>query len=111
VHPLFLAGKLNTSCNRRVALCFSANRFDFGCPYPFSQLTVVATQCWTTCGLLASVREVIVVEEVGYPVYERLSLGERVREGSENSWKESYSCHRDQRLLVQPIAEAQGKGG
>jgi hypothetical protein len=108
---MLLAGKLNTSCNRRVALCFSVDRFCFGCPYPFSQLTVVATQCWTACGLLASVREVIVVEEVGYPVCERLSPGERVRGGSENSWKESCSFHRARRLPVRSVAEAQGKGG
>jgi hypothetical protein len=61
--------------------------------------------------LAGSVREVIVVEEAGYPVYERLSPGERVRGGSENSSKESCSYHRDRRLLVQSIAEAQGKGG
>jgi hypothetical protein len=31
--------------------------------------------------------------------------------GSENSWKGSCSCHRAWRILVQPVAKAQGKGG
>jgi hypothetical protein len=71
----------------------------------------VATQCWTACGLLDNVREVIFVEETGYPICERLSPGERVHGGSENSWKESCSYHRARRLLVRSVAEAQGKGG
>jgi hypothetical protein len=108
---VLLAGKINTSYNRRVALCFSTDRFCFRCPYPFSKLTVVAMQCWTVCGLLVNVREVIVVEEASYPVYERLSPAERVHGGSENSWKESCSCHRARRLLVRSVVEAKGKGG
>jgi hypothetical protein len=57
------------------------------------------------------VREVVVVEEAGCQAYERLSPGERVRGGSENSWKGSCSCHKAQRILVCSVAEAQGKGG
>ena len=57
------------------------------------------------------VREVVVVEEAGCHACERLSPGERVRGGSENSWKGSCSCHRARRIPIQPIAEAQGKGG
>jgi hypothetical protein len=57
------------------------------------------------------VREVVVVEEVGCQVCERLSPGERVRGGSENFWKGSCSYHRAQRILVRPVVEAQGKGG
>jgi hypothetical protein len=34
-----------------------------------------------------------------------------VCKGSENSWKGSYSFHRARRILVQAVAEAQGKGG
>jgi hypothetical protein len=52
-----------------------------------------------------------VVEEAGCQACERLSLGERVCRGSENSWKGSCSCHRAKRILVHPIVEAQGKGG
>jgi hypothetical protein len=51
------------------------------------------------------------VEEVGCQACERLSSGERVHGGSESSWKGSCSFHRDQRILVRPIVEAQGKGG
>ena len=57
------------------------------------------------------VREVVVVEEAGCQACERLSPGVRVRGRSENSWKESCSFHRARRILVQPVAEAQGKGG
>ena len=57
------------------------------------------------------VREVVVVEEAGCQAYERLSPGERVHKGNENYWKGSYSYHRAQRILVWPVAEAQGKGG
>jgi hypothetical protein len=57
------------------------------------------------------VREVVVVEEAGCQACERLSPGERVHGGSENSWKESCSCHRARRILVRSVAEAQGKGG
>jgi hypothetical protein len=57
------------------------------------------------------VREVVVIEEAGCQACERLSLGERVRGGSENSLKESCSCHRAQRIPVRSVVEAQGKGG
>jgi hypothetical protein len=57
------------------------------------------------------VREVVVVEEAGCETCERLSPGERVHGGSENSWKESYSWHRARRIPVRSVAEAQGKGG
>jgi hypothetical protein len=51
------------------------------------------------------------VKRVGFQYYERLSLGERVREGSENSWKGSCSCHMARRLPVRSVAKDQGKGG
>jgi hypothetical protein len=52
-----------------------------------------------------------VVEEASFQSCERLSLGERVRRGSENSWKGSCSYHRAKIILVWPIAEAQGNVG
>jgi hypothetical protein len=41
----------------------------------------------------------------------KLSPGERVCWGSEFSWRESRSSYSTLRLLVQPVVEAQGKGG
>jgi hypothetical protein len=52
-----------------------------------------------------------VVEEAGCQACEKLSPGERVCCGSEFSWKGSCSCYRALRILVRPVAEAQGKGG
>jgi hypothetical protein len=52
----------------------------------------------------------VVVEEAGCHACEQISLGERVRGGSEKSWKGSYSFHKAWRILVRPIVEAQGKG-
>jgi hypothetical protein len=40
-----------------------------------------------------------------------LSPGERVRKGSDNSWKGSCNCHRAWRFPIWSVAEAQGKGG
>jgi hypothetical protein len=51
-----------------------------------------------------------VIEEASFQAYERLSPGERVHGGSENSWKASCSCHRARRILFWPVVEAQGKG-
>jgi hypothetical protein len=53
--------------------------------------------------------EVIVVEEASYLVCEQLSLGERVRGGSENSWKESCSCHKARKLLVGLLLKPKGR--
>jgi hypothetical protein len=54
---------------------------------------------------------VVSVEEACCQACERLSLGERVSRGSENSWKGSCTFHRSQILLVRSVVEAQGKGG
>jgi hypothetical protein len=57
------------------------------------------------------VREVVVVEEAIFQACERLSLGEKMHGGSENSWKGSYIYHIARRILVRLVVEAQGKGG
>jgi hypothetical protein len=75
----------------------------------------LADQCkfmLSLCVTSLQVREVIVIEEAGFtkPVSDSLQVRECTEEG-ESSWKEPCSCHRAQRFPVQPVAEAQGKGG
>jgi hypothetical protein len=75
----------------------------------------LADQCkfmLSLCVTSLQVREVIVIEEAGFtkPVSDSLQVRECAEEG-ESSWKEPCSCHRAQRFLVRPVAEAQGKGG
>jgi hypothetical protein len=67
--------------------------------------------CWPVVQHSLQVREVIEVGRTGcWPVSDSLQERECTEEG-ENSWKEPCSCHRAQRLPVQPVAVTQGKGG